>query len=279
MARTPNNRANRSRSFGTCKMISLRSWIEGATFSPVAKVSVMICLMLVYLLAFSLCSMSHKADSAVGGSPMAGQLLFFCVPCEAAPPACPSWRLGCFPKNESAFVSLERRELAWEDSTRATLGRDVVNALSLIRKIDVQTYRFPKTIVVVFMVLSLTFVCQGQPTDRPEAAFTGQITDLDLDQMTMTVQALPLIKIFAIAPDCEVITKTKPQASLEDLRVGDEVEVTYQDVGGTLIAHRILQRNGNERFSSRFLPAGFRYLFFRRALLSALASPSAHSVF
>jgi hypothetical protein len=64
--------------------------------------------------------------------------------------------------------------------------------------------------------------------------------------MTMTVQALPLIKMFAIAPDCEVITETKPQASVEDLRIGDEVEVTYQDVSGTLIAHRIIQRNGTE---------------------------------
>jgi hypothetical protein len=109
-----------------------------------------------------------------------------------------------------------------------------------------QTYRFPTSALVVLALLSLIHPGVGQPADRPEAVFTGQITDLDLDQMTMTVQALPLIKIFTISPDCEVITKAKSRASLGNLRVGDEVEVTYQDVSDRLIAHRIVRRNGSE---------------------------------
>src|SRR5437660_187933 len=87
-------------------------------------------------------------------------------------------------------------------------------------EIHMQTHRFQKNVLVAVVVLLSVFLCSGhsQPTDKPEAVFTGQLTDLDIDRLTMTVQALPLAKIFGIAPDCEVITKAKPQASLEDLR-------------------------------------------------------------
>jgi Cu/Ag efflux protein CusF len=145
-----------------------------------------------------------------------------------------------------------------------------------------QIHRFQRTVLAAVLALLtlLLYSGHGQPTDKPEAVFTGQLTDLDIDRMTMTVQALPLTKIFGIAPDCEVITKTKPQASLEDLKIGDEVEVTYQDMSGTLIAHRIVQRNETESGArvSPFLPTESRYLFFRFAVLYALLPPGFRSV-
>ena len=138
-----------------------------------------------------------------------------------------------------------------------------------------------RTVVGIAAVLIWLCSVRGQPPEETETVFSGQLTDLDIDRMTMTVQALPLTKIFGIAPDCEVVTKTKPQASLEDLQIGDEIDVTYQDIDGVLIAHRIVQRSGAESNVpfSLALPTAFRYLSFRSPFRGGPSLPEFRSAF
>ena len=80
-----------------------------------------------------------------------------------------------------------------------------------------------------------------RPIEEPPKAekFSGTLRTLDADKRVMTVEVTPIRKTFGIAPDCEVVTKTKPKASLEDLTVGSLVDVTYLDSNGELIAQRI----------------------------------------
>jgi hypothetical protein len=49
-------------------------------------------------------------------------------------------------------------------------------------------------------------------------------------------------KSFTAATDCKVVTRNNPNARLEDLHVGEEVDVTYQDEQGVLVARRIVHR-------------------------------------
>src|SRR5437867_11205907 len=83
-----------------------------------------------------------------------------------------------------------------------------------------------------------------RPAEPPKiATFTGVIQLLDTKQRTLEVTAVVITKTFAAAPDCEVVTEEQPKASLDDLRVGDAVNVTYQEQAEMLVAHRIEQKN------------------------------------
>jgi len=91
----------------------------------------------------------------------------------------------------------------------------------------------------------MTIVGQGNATDQPVPkpkmeSFAGTIRALDVAKRVMTVETTPLSKTFGIAPDCQVMTKNKPKATLGDLAVGNVVTVTYQkEAGGLLVAYRI----------------------------------------
>jgi len=80
-----------------------------------------------------------------------------------------------------------------------------------------------------------------QPIEKPKAEiFAGTIRTLEVEKRVITVETTPISKTFGIASDCEVTTKDKPKATLEDLTVGDVVNVTYQEeANGLLVAHRI----------------------------------------
>jgi hypothetical protein len=81
---------------------------------------------------------------------------------------------------------------------------------------------------------------EEKPVEPPKIAmFTGIIEDLHAGARTLEVKAVLITKKFNVAPDCEVVVTDKPKAGLDDLKVGDEVNVTYQEQAGGLIAHRI----------------------------------------
>ena len=105
------------------------------------------------------------------------------------------------------------------------------------------------TALVIGMVFALTAgsgrgdTGEPVPPEKPKAEiFAGTIRTLDAEKRVMTVEATPLSKTFGIATDCEVMTKDKPKASLEDLTVGNVVHVTYEAANGILVAHRIEQQ-------------------------------------
>jgi len=104
----------------------------------------------------------------------------------------------------------------------------------------------------------MAIVGQGTVVDqrvqKPKMeSFAGTIRALDVAKQVMTVETTPLSKTFGIAPDCEVVTKNKPEATPGDLAVGNVVTITYQEeAGGLLVAHRIektgpSQQTGNAK--------------------------------
>jgi len=107
-----------------------------------------------------------------------------------------------------------------------------------------------------------------QPPEKPKAeTFAGALRTLDAGKRVMTVEATPLSKTFGIAADCEITTREKPKASLEDLKVGSVVHVTYEAANGILVAHRIEQQAPPQETdkTTAFIRYHLRYVFFERS--------------
>ncbi len=130
------------------------------------------------------------------------------------------------------------------------------------------------TILVVGIALNLTAGSGRadvgeQPPEKPKAeTFAGTIRTLDAEKRLMTVEATPLSKTFGIAPDCEVLTKEKPKASLEDLKVGTAVHVTYEAAKGILVAHRIEQQGPPQEITAKttaFIRYHLGYVLFEKS--------------
>jgi Cu/Ag efflux protein CusF len=106
-----------------------------------------------------------------------------------------------------------------------------------------------------------------QPPEKPKAeTFAGAIRTLDVEKKMMTVEATPLSKTFGIAPDCEVTTRDKLKASLDDLKVGSVVHVTYETANGILVAHRIEQQGPPQETerTTAFVRYRLRYVLFEQ---------------
>jgi len=128
------------------------------------------------------------------------------------------------------------------------------------------------TVFVIGVALNLTAGTGrgdtgGQPPEKPKAeAFAGTIRTLDAEKRVMTVEATPLSKTFGVASDCEVLTKDKPKASLEDLKVGSVVRVSYEAANGILVAHRIDQQGPPQETdkATAFIRYRLRYVLFEK---------------
>jgi len=59
-----------------------------------------------------------------------------------------------------------------------------------------------------------------QPPESQRPKFRPDHPHARCCKRVMTVEATPLSKTFGIAPDCEVTTKDKPKATVDDLTVG-----------------------------------------------------------
>ena len=69
--------------------------------------------------------------------------------------------------------------------------------------------------------------------------YSGDIAAINHSTETVTVKLLLAKREFEVATDCEIVTADKPQAALEDLKVGEAVDVLYQEQEGKAVAHRI----------------------------------------
>ena len=69
--------------------------------------------------------------------------------------------------------------------------------------------------------------------------YSGDIAVINHSPDTVTVKLLLAKREFEVAPDCEIVAADKPRAALEDLKVGQAVDVLYQEQEGKSVAHRI----------------------------------------
>ena len=69
--------------------------------------------------------------------------------------------------------------------------------------------------------------------------FTGSLTAVDLTEQTVKAKAIFGSKKFHLADNCVVVINGKPDGKLSDLRLGDKMAFSYDDVNGVNIVNRI----------------------------------------
>lgn len=69
--------------------------------------------------------------------------------------------------------------------------------------------------------------------------YSGDISAIHSSDNIVTVKVLLSAKDFKVAADCEIVTADRPRAALEDLEIGQAVDVLYEKQAGATVAHRI----------------------------------------
>jgi Cu/Ag efflux protein CusF len=70
---------------------------------------------------------------------------------------------------------------------------------------------------------------------QPESTFAGTIQSMDPSKRIVTADG----KVFHLAHGCRFVIAGRADGKLPDLRKGDSVSITYQDVNGVLVADRV----------------------------------------
>lgn len=71
------------------------------------------------------------------------------------------------------------------------------------------------------------------------SVYSGNVSHIDQAGHLVTVKMLWRKKTFQVLPDCEIVARKKPRGTLEDLNVGDPVEVAFVQAENLPVAHRI----------------------------------------
>jgi hypothetical protein len=69
--------------------------------------------------------------------------------------------------------------------------------------------------------------------------FSGALTAIDLNDRTLKAKAFLNVKKFNVANDCNIVISGKPDARLSDLKLGDKLVFSFDDVNGVNIVNRI----------------------------------------
>ena len=75
--------------------------------------------------------------------------------------------------------------------------------------------------------------------DQTSATYTGTVTAIDLTDRTMKAKQLFGSKKFNLAKDCAIVLDGKTDGQLCDLRPGDSLVFSYDQVNGVNIVNRI----------------------------------------
>ncbi len=78
------------------------------------------------------------------------------------------------------------------------------------------------------------------------STMSGTVAEVDPQNRRLTLKGLVMNKMFEVAEDAEFVSHAKPDATLSDLRVGDEIVVSYEQHDLTAIAHGV-HVGGTER--------------------------------
>ena len=74
---------------------------------------------------------------------------------------------------------------------------------------------------------------------QTSATFTGDLTAIDLEQKTLKAKATFSTKKFEVGDDCAIVMNGKPDGKLTDLRPGESLTISYDEVNGVNIINRI----------------------------------------
>jgi hypothetical protein len=71
--------------------------------------------------------------------------------------------------------------------------------------------------------------------------FTGELTAVDLSDRTLKAKALLSTRKFDLAEGCSIVVNGKPSGHLRDLKPGDRLTISYDDINGVCVANRIAE--------------------------------------
>jgi hypothetical protein len=74
---------------------------------------------------------------------------------------------------------------------------------------------------------------------QTSATFTGNLTSVDPDQKSLNAKTMFGTKRVVLGADCAIVVSGKTDGKLSDLKVGETLTVSYDDVNGINIANRI----------------------------------------
>jgi hypothetical protein len=85
----------------------------------------------------------------------------------------------------------------------------------------------------------------GSPTAREieqtSAMYVGTLDAIDASMRTVKAKHFVGDRKFSLADNCKIIVNGKPDGKLNDLRLGQKLVLSYEDVDGVNVANRIAQ--------------------------------------
>ena len=86
---------------------------------------------------------------------------------------------------------------------------------------------------------------QGYASEQHGPLVMGRVSAIDTWDQTVTVTGFLLDKTFQIVSGTEIVVGSKTVATLDDLKIGDRVQVRYHKNGKSLVADRITDTSEN----------------------------------
>jgi Cu/Ag efflux protein CusF len=80
---------------------------------------------------------------------------------------------------------------------------------------------------------------------QTSATFTGTLTAIDLTERTVKAKAVLGSEKFHLADGCAIVLNGKTDAELRDLKPGDKLTFSYEEVNGINVANRIANATGS----------------------------------
>jgi Cu/Ag efflux protein CusF len=80
--------------------------------------------------------------------------------------------------------------------------------------------------------------------DQTSATFTGQVTAIDLTDRTIKAKHTFGAKKFNLADDCAIVLNGRTDGQMRDLKPGDELVFSYDEVNGVNVVNRIARAEG-----------------------------------
>jgi Cu/Ag efflux protein CusF len=101
------------------------------------------------------------------------------------------------------------------------------------------TFAIGAMLAIVAVALAIRVAADEPAQTQQLYIYSGTLQSLDLKARTIIVNGSPDPQKFAVPTDAEIIVKGKPKGSLDDLMVGDGIQVKYTDDDGVHVAHQI----------------------------------------
>jgi hypothetical protein len=94
-------------------------------------------------------------------------------------------------------------------------------------------------VAIVTAALSIRIVAEEPAPTSQIYIYSGILRSVDLQARTIIVDGSAVQQKFTVPTNAEIIVKDKPKGSLDNLMVGDGIQVKYTDDEGAHVAHQI----------------------------------------